>query len=425
MTLDVSGVLPYGPLERTEVFFEHDGPRLFALRSRTLDVHLIAVCTDEDEDTVKYLYLVLSPARFNDVRSGHVGLRDAFEAAGPWSIWRVVERYDSVEPYAEAQSVAFRDIPDDDLPTVNARLELSTPTAPGLDPKELRGQASSSLRTYVAVELDAFGENLTEFPLKGLGQVGGRFQESIDALAQEVAGRPTERGAIPGSITDDVQMNVVGLRAASFVVVLATDKRGALMDNGAKVESTLGHLLDLVDKAHEPHTLVAALRGHGPRARSKVVGLLRAVAQAESGLGVYLSPQQSAPRGARLTAREVSAAMAVLDAVEPAENDVHVRRGILLGSNTERSTFLLFDAARGQTYSGKVAEPARGQIDGLRVGHQSYIQADLLEKVEFSATEQEGGRSYTLIQIAERSETRADADTTIPAPDADSDEEDA
>ena len=45
MTLDVSSVLPYGPLERIEVYFEHDGPKLLSLRSTSLDVRMLALCS--------------------------------------------------------------------------------------------------------------------------------------------------------------------------------------------------------------------------------------------------------------------------------------------------------------------------------------------------------------------------------------------
>ena len=401
MTLDVSDALPYGPLERIEVYFEHDGPRFFALRSPSLDLRLLAFCTDEDEDTVEYLYLVLTPRRFNDVRSGHVGLREAFASAGPWTIWRVVERYDLDNPRAEAQTIRFQEIPEIDLPSASARLELPTPTVPGLDLAELSGQASSSLRTFAAVELDAYGENLTEFPLRGLGQIGTKLQDAVDALAQEVDGSPTERGPIASSVTEDVQMNVVALRAASFAVVLATDKRGTFWDKAAKVEATLSRLIDLVERGHQPPELISSLREYGPRARSKVIALLRSVMQANSGLGVVMSPREGTSTYTRLSAVEVSEAVNLIDEVQPIVNEVHIRRGILLGSNTKRSTFVLQDAATMQEYQGGVRETARDQIDGLRVGHSSFVEADLLETVDFGMTEQEGGRTYILVQIGE------------------------
>lgn len=405
MTLDVSSVLPFGRLERTEVYFEHDGPRFFALRSTTLGVRLLALCTDEDEESgqIDFLYLVMPTERFNEVRGGHLGLREAFETAGPWEIWRVIETRGQGDPEVRAHSVRFQEIPEADLPALGARLNLPTPTAPGLELQELQSMSGAGLRTVSALELEATGENLTEFPLKSLGLIGTRLQESLDALAQEESGQPTERGAIPTSITEDVQMSVVGLRAASFAVVLATDKRGRLLENAAMVEATLGRLVDVVETGHQPEALIQALQRYGPRARSKVVSLLRAVEQAKSGLGIVVSPQEHEPRSARLSASEVQLLMDFVDRVEPAETPVSVRRGILLGSNTRTKAFDLVDAATGVRYSGKVSDVASAQIDGLRVGHESFVEAELLERTEFSATDQEGGRSYLLRSIAEQS----------------------
>ncbi|WP_425953345.1 DUF6575 domain-containing protein [Xylanimonas sp. McL0601] len=403
MTLDVSDALPYGPLERIEVYFEHDGPRFFALRSLSLDVRLLAFCTDEDDDTVDFLYLVLSPQRFQQVRSGSIGLREAFEAAEPWSIWRVVEHYGGGLPYADAGAVRFQEISDEDLPTDSARLNLPTPTVPALDLSQLEAEATSSLRTIAALELDAESQNLTEFSLRSLGQIGTRFQDSLDALAKEEAGRRNSRGVASMRATDEVQMNVLELRAASFAVVLGTDKRGRLLEHADSVEATLARLVGLVELGHQPDALIAELREHyGSVARARVVGLLRAVQQANSGLGVVLSPQGKRATAARLRADEVDSAVARIDALEDVVNPVAVPRGVLYGANARTGTFDLYDAVRARRVSGKVAPEAREQVDGLRVGMHAWVEADLLEHLDFSASEEEGGATYTLVRIAQR-----------------------
>lgn len=146
------------------------------------------------------------------------------------------------------------------------------------------------MRTVAAVELDADGENLTEFPLRGLGLVGTTLQDTVDALAQEVSGTPIDRGAIPRAITDDVQMSALALRAASFVLVIGTNKRGGLIDNGPRVESTLNRLVDLIVKGSVPEELATSLRDYG--ARGKFTYLLRAVSGSGSEIGVVTAPLQ-------------------------------------------------------------------------------------------------------------------------------------
>lgn len=416
MTLDLSAVLPYGPLDPVEVYFEHDGPRFFSLRSRTLDVRLLALCIDEDDDTVEFLYLVLSPQRFAQIRSGAVGLLDAFASAGPWEIWRVVERYDLDVPRPEAHVISFEEAWSQGwLPTEDARLDLPTPTAPALDVAELESEATSSLRTIAALELDAPDQTLTEFSLRNLGQISTRVQDSLDALAKEEAGRRRSRGLVSMRTTDEVQMNVIALRAASFAVVLGTDKRGRLIENPESVTATLSRLVGLVQLGHEPDALISELRErYGSVARARLVSLLRAVRQADSGLGVVVSPPGAKATGARLTATEVAAAVGRIDEVEEVVNSIEVPRGVLFGANARSGTFELFDAVRDRRVSGKVAPEARDQVDGLRVGMHAWVEADLLEHLDFSASEEEGGATYTLVRIAERApsedEVRADDD---------------
>jgi hypothetical protein len=402
VTIDVSPLLPYGPLERTEVYFEHDGPRFFSLRSLTFDVRVLAICIDEDESAaeVSFLYLAMSVERFAQVRGGRIGLRDAFMRADPWTIWSVTENYAGDVPSATAHAVRFKDIPDADLPRPEARMDLATETAPALTTSELSQLSARTLRTVAAIELDAVGQHTTEFPLKGLGLVSETFQETVDALAQEEIGPATEFGPIAASATVDVQMSVYGLRAASFALVLATDTKGGMIDNAPKVEATLSRLVELLESGHDSGTLVTAMRGYGARARSKFTGLLRSVAAHGSGLGVAIAPGDKPVRAARLSSLEVVRALAAIDAVEPMERSVHATRGVLQGSNTRRSTFELVDLATTYRYSGKVSPEAQTAIDGLRVGSHSYIAASLLEQVDFGADDQETGRTYTLLSIS-------------------------
>lgn len=401
MTLDASSALPYGKLEIQEVYFEHDGPKFFASRAVESGLVLLALCVEDDDDSLEtvFLYLVLPEARFRDIRSGHVGLRQAFEEAKPWQIWRVVEDYSGAEAVVRAEAIRLEEISDRDLPTDSARLQLETPTTEPFDPSELSALASQSLRTVAAIELAASGENLTEFPLKGLGQVGSALQETIDALAQEVSGPVTERGPIPASITRDVQMSALGLRAASFVLLLGTDKRGGLIDNSPLVESTMEQLVALVAAGSDPDTLVSAMRSHESRARGKFTNLLKAVFSSQSGIGVSLASQTGSLVSARMSASDVTGALISIGEVAATSNTIEISRGTLLASHTRRRTFEIFDNATGVRYPGTVASDAQLLINGLKVGNTSFVRATLREDIDFAAEDQETGRSYTLTYI--------------------------
>lgn len=401
MTLDPSAALPYGRLETLEVYFEHDGPKFFATKAVEAGITFLAFCTEDDEDSdeVVFLYLALPDARFRDVRSGHVGLRQAFEEASPWQIWRVVEDYAEAEPQVRAEAIRLNAIPVSDLPMESARLQIETPNAPGLDTHELSQLASQSLRTVVAVELAASDENLTEFPLRGLGAVGTALQESINALAQEVAGEATERGPISTTITNDVQMSAVGLRAASFALLLATDMRGRLIGNDPLVGQTLEELVSLVQAGADPSELVTAMRTHGARARSKFTNLLQSVFAHESGIGIIAASQDGSVSTAKMSASQVVGAITSIRMVEATSSRIEIHRGTLLASHTRRRTFEIFDNASGVRYAGTVSSDAQSLINGLPVGDASFVSAVLREEIEFAAEDQETGRSYVLVQI--------------------------
>ncbi len=398
MTADIAAVLPYGSLDDPEVYFEHDGPKFFSVRVRRFPMYLLAICVDETDEQLVFIYVALSEERFRQVRSGHVTLLDAFSASDVGELWRVIEDYSDGLSVA-AEPVIFQELPHDYWPLPDARLGLPTPSAPALDPVELSSWASEGMRFVAAIELDPHGENLTEFPLRGLGQVGTAVQESVDALAQEEVGEPTDRGPIAKRITEDVQLSTLALRAASFAIVVGTDKRGALMDNGPKVQATLDRLVSLIQVGTDPDELVTALRAYGSRARGKFTNLLRAVGSHGSGIGVLTAPQVGPPREGRMTVGEVVRALQAIDNVDAITGSLEIRRGTLTGSNTRRATFELVDNASMNRYSGHVAEAARAQIDGLSVGNSSFVSATLVEEVDFAAEDQETGRKYTLVAI--------------------------
>ncbi|MEU4453532.1 DUF6575 domain-containing protein [Nocardioides sp. NPDC023903] len=401
MTLDASAALPFGRLAVDEVFFEHDGPKLFSLRARSLGIRILAVCIDEDEDrdTLTFLYLAMGARRYLDVRSGHIGLREAMEQAERGTVWLVVENYSGPEPILTAEVTDVDHFSDSDLPTSEARLRLPTPTVAPLDLEELDSLAAQGLRTVAAIELEARSESATEFPLRSLGAVGTALQESLDALAQEVQGNTTGRGAISPAITDQVQMSVLGLRAASFAVILGTDKRGAMIDNSPFVEATLNRLTRLVGDGTNTDVLTASLQEYGSRARNKFTALLRAVNGVGSGIGVVTVPHDGGSDRAEMTSRQVATALAAIDSVEPTVDTVHVRRGALIGLNTRLHTFELTDLATMQRFSGKVAQGAYASVDGLHVGQSSFVTADIRMEVDFAADDQETGRRYTLTSI--------------------------
>lgn len=398
MNKSIENLLAYGPLIEYEVYFRHDGPKFFSLKSVRFDIFLVAICVDETEEFSIFLYTTLSKIRFNHLRSGKITLLESIESAYSGDLRLVTETFGGT-PRFKSDFVDFNQLPEAYLPDSDARLNISTPTVPELNLNELKTMAQESMRSIAAIELSASGENLTEFSLKGLGNISIAVQDSIDAIAQENAGSPTDKGPVPKIVTDSVKMSAVGLRAASFVLVIGTDKQNAFMDSGEKVELTLNGLIKFIELGQWPSQLIAELRNHSPRARKSFTKLLNSVSSCESGIGIFTSSMLGPSREAHLSAEQVITALELINEVKPTRKRIEIRRGILFGSNTRKSTFDITDSATNLPYRGSVSEDARSEIDGLAVGKSCYITASLEEEVEFAADDQEGGRKYILLSI--------------------------
>ena len=391
--------LPYGPLVVEEVYFQHDGPRFFAVRSERWGMRLLALCVDEDEldQSVTYIYLALSQARFQQVRSGRISLRQAFDLAQSGDVWQVTADYLSDPPENHVEQLAA--VPEEWLPDADAFLDLPTATAPDFRPEELGQEARESQRSLMAVELDPAEANTTELRLRVLGRVATSLQDTLDAMAQEEQGERTVSGAIKAEITSEVQMSVYGLRAASFVLLLGIDREGKLFERADLVSGTLGRLVTLVESASSADTLLPQLQEYGPRVRGRFRQLLQNAVEAGSGLAVHAAPLTTEQQAATLNREQVRSALTTIADVSPDVREILLPRVALTALNTHRHTFEVWDSVQGSRYSGVLSPEAREQVDGSRVGTTSFYSVKIEVQTDFASTEGSPIEKYRLLEI--------------------------
>lgn len=405
--------LPGGPFVMSEVYFDHDGPRLFSMKSKRWFVDWIGNCVAEDDtdNTVTYLFLRLERPRFNAVRAGAMELRDAFTQAGDGDLYQVVWTFPDVDDDddadVDASSVTFdlteilpQDLPEEWLPLSGARLDLPTASSEPFNPGEVAQISRATLRTVAAFELEEEGRKLTEFPLRGLGKIGASMQDVVDSTAQEIAGERTERGVIPRDITNEVRMSVVGLRAASFVILVGVDQDHLFEESF--VEPVFESLLTLVRASGSPTDaeLLGVLRDYGPRARGHFQALLKNLADYGTGLGLNVSTGEFQNlRSAKMTAADARRSLLTIGSVKPSYESLTLERASLTALNLTRRTFELSDGTTDRRYPGTVSTGARQQVDGLRVSENSYVKAVLEVEVDYAARNEESGRKYTLTSI--------------------------
>jgi hypothetical protein len=379
--------LPGGPFDRHEVYFEHDGPRLLSLRARRWPMFYMLNCVEEDDNagTLTYLAVVLDQTRFDAVRGGELDLRSAYVEAGVGDVHSIVWEFDeetmTATPTVETVSGA---VADDWLPRPGAALALGTPTAVLFDEAELDVLAESGLRSVGAIELGQRDQPLTEFSLRGLSHIGNSIQDNVDALADEgYEGRHNKP-------SEEVQLAAIGLRAASFVILVGTDKRGRLTERTDLFVSVFDEFVNLVAAGADPESgeLIERLSTHQPRTRRRFRQLLKRLVEAESGLTVHANPLGHARRTAALSYSKAVGSLEAMAAVPDEVTTVNIKRGSLLALNLTRRTFEIHDLASAKKYSGHMSDEARAQADGLRVSESSVVGATVEMAAAFASDDE-------------------------------------
>ncbi len=391
--------LPYGELAMDEVYFEHDGPRFFALRAERTGMRLLALCVDEDEEagTVTYIYLALSLERFQRVRGGSLKVRQAFELSNRGDIWQVIADYHAEPP---ANRVSPLDaVPSKWLPDADARLDLPTPTAPLFFRTELARQARESHRSLLAIELDPNGTNVTELRLRLLSRLGNSLQDTLDAVAQEEQGERTTSGSVQSAISSEVQVSVYGIRAASFVLLLAVDGEGRLFERSEVVEGTFRRLIGLTMSAAAPETLLSVLRDYSPRVRGKFKQLLEAATDARSGIAIHTAPLGAEAQSASLDRSQVSLALRTISEISPDRSELPLARVALTALNTHRHTFEVWDAVQGRYYTGALSKEARELVNDSRVGSSSFYSVMIEVLTDFASPSIEKYRLLSILEL--------------------------
>lgn len=247
------------PFRLAETYVYYDGPRTFVLQSIDMpELYYLINAVDEDEEEFRLIYLAvaLGERRYNAIRSGVVPFRSAFVEAPIHALHRIeVSLQGEIEQITIAPLHA-QSIPDAWLPDADARLSLPTPTAPVFQSEELVALSHSQRRSMFSLEIERPGQTTTEFPSRHAGELQIAIDKAFAALLREDIRDPdTIRG---------LQISTVGLRAASFVLVLAVESDGLFEPPTTRmVFEKLSAFVQAVS-SDRPDTLLKNLKEHSP-----------------------------------------------------------------------------------------------------------------------------------------------------------------
>ncbi|WP_426996294.1 hypothetical protein [Pseudarthrobacter sp. N5] len=383
------------PFEHVETYFEYEGIRTFAMRSTRLPLYYIANCVDESEedDTLTFLFVAVGPARFEAVRSGVVPFRDAFSEAlaqGLHSVTWDFSREDISAPVV--RTLHIDEVPLPWLPAADARLNLKTKTTAAFDHDEIQTLSAAQGRSVFAVEVESQTSNITEFPTKYAGRLQIAIQGQIDALAQEHL----------GGNHHDVQTTVIGLRAASFVVVFAVDAGEALFERRDLTQEVFTQFQSLLSVAAQksPGAMVKTLLSHTRRVRLRFRDLLEPLVRTGSGIALNTAlVGANSITTSRLSSESVKVAFDAIEHVTPITEKLELSRAILTGLTLRTKRFELIDAASMKIYKGSMTDDALMQADGLTVSNSSFVSAVMRMEVAFAGEDAESEAKYFLERI--------------------------
>lgn len=387
------------PFRLAETYVYYDGPRTFVLQSIDMpELYYLINAVDEDEEEFRLIYLAvaLGERRYNAIRSGVVPFRSAFVEAPIHALHRIeVSLQGEIEQITIAPLHA-QSIPDAWLPDADARLSLPTPTAPVFQSEELVALSHSQRRSMFSLEIERPGQTTTEFPSRHAGELQIAIDKAFAALLREDIRDPdTIRG---------LQISTVGLRAASFVLVLAVESDGLFEPPTTRmVFEKLSAFVQAVS-SDRPDTLLKNLKEHSPKSRNRLRDILHPLADVGSGLSITTA-EVSAPTATTVSAssESIQNAVRLIDDADPEVDEILISRGVLSGLMLRTKRFEITDLTTGiGPYRGSMTDEATDEANGLKVGSHSFVSARIRKERPFLNEEtEESGVKYILESITE------------------------
>jgi hypothetical protein len=378
-----------GPFDLVETYVYYQGPRTFALRSRELpDLYYFVNTVDEDEEdgTLIMLAVGVNGERFRAVRGGIVPFRDVFVEAGWNRLARITWTRDRAANTmrVSVQPERGNELPEMWLPSPKAVFDLPTDTVERFEASDLVELSSAQRRTVFAIEVESAGHHTAQFPARQAGELQVAFHRGIEALAR--------RHSANSRVLQDMQPALIDLKAASFVLVFAIDSRDRMLeptDITYKVFDDLNAMFAAAAESDKTE-LIERLQNSGSRVRNRFVDILNPLTEVGSGITLWTARALARSlQSTAVSAQQVRESAQAIANVKPKEDEILVRRGVLLGLNTRTNRFDITDLASGEKYAGYMTEDAADAANGLKVGDQSFVSASITVLTQFTGDEQD------------------------------------
>jgi hypothetical protein len=272
-------------------------------------------------------------------------------------------------------------------------------------------------REILNIHLD-FSQELTnpEAPAKKLGNLLTTLQDTLDAIGQFESGRAVTTGKVDQEITDQTNLDVIGVFKGSFGIRLAAAQPGQLdLLKAPLTETVIDDFIDLVSSTNDGEKLRELMLRFQQRSASRYRKFLMALTHIEADLRVeWGSPNPNKGGSADLSCFDAWQAIEICDEMATAVPEDYEVIGKLFAADTEQKTFRMKDLSEGKIYYGKIAdEVLTGDVEIVvkppRI-YKAIIQETMVEK----PTTGEVSYKYKLLRLEPWNEPSSNRQKSSP-----------
>jgi hypothetical protein len=347
----------------------------------------LAVLAEENDDEEAWLYVPVSPRRFEMVRSGGIDLHTAFGNSETGYAYSVHIKSDSEK--VKLTPIENSRINPKWLPRPETKLGLQTETLP----QKVKNRAVSSMREIVGLRLNFPRYTRSEAPVLPLGEILVGFQETLNNILDTPA-----------------WMRVVGFAPGSFEVEMEAEEHPNLF-NSTNTGYAIKILIELIESAEDPDTVTEKLKKLRPEAVKSFSNFAKSLSgDIESAEITWESPNPE--DGGRATLKP-SQALAIYQTIneKPTPETRHLSiKGTLRGLDLKTKHFRVAKNT-GTEYFGYVAQESiiDPVIQNAQI-NQMYI-ALIEEAIYRQLTDPNPKPQYTLIKLDHIPDDEKDEET--------------
>ena len=333
-----ANILEIDKLEVIEVYDYYDFPLLFSCKNAASQIY-IAFIADELPEYEMWLYVEVSAARFNLIRSGKIDLFDTFTKPEMDRLIKVIVPRNNSVNFSSVE-VSLSDLPNDIFPPVNDYLDIEyTPYIQQTGMVDIAKAAGREIISFVFKTIEGYN---AEAPILQLGGVLTCFQNVMNII--EVARRNVKN--VTPAIRETMRFYALPFQPGSFEIKLASKKRNESQMEFPEFRSeqneTLTQFFNLLKSKDNKSDLKDILTKLGLKTTNRYRYLLTSLDKLDTDITMsWTSPIVNEDTVVYFSKDEIPLLIETLKAIEEEQEEPQTIKGELIGLSLDRNRFEL------------------------------------------------------------------------------------